>query len=54
MKVAGSALHNEPAFRKSFRAFRPHQERDVTSRGQKPRAEISAQRSGADYQYPQR
>jgi hypothetical protein len=54
MKVAGFALQNEPTFRESFCAFRPHQECDVTSRSQKPRAEISAQGSGADYQYPQR
>jgi hypothetical protein len=53
VKVAGSALHNEPAFRKSFCAFRPHQKRDVTSGSQKPRAKISAQRSSANYQYPQ-
>jgi hypothetical protein len=42
MQIAGFALHNEPAFGKSFRTSGPHQERDVTARSQKPRAEISA------------
>src|SRR3954451_11587814 len=53
MKIAGFALHNEATFRKSYRALRPHEERDITSRSQKPRAKVSAHSSGADYKYSQ-
>jgi hypothetical protein len=53
MKIAGLTLHHEATFRESNRALRPHQERDITSSGQKSRAKVSAHSSGADYEYPQ-
>jgi hypothetical protein len=53
MKIAGFTLHNEATFRESYRALRPDQECDITSRSQKPRAKVSAHSAGANYKYPQ-